>query len=243
MSHPGAPKPAEDAPVDVRERGATRDGAEQVMDRRLFMQLLAFEGGHPAALARALTEYGVASVIYEDVNHPRGFGLLTWSEDPTHFVTRVRPAVNAVEGLRARPELSMLGRTYSTGYESDLEFWLLRRPVETALHEGWDWAVWYPLRRLGAFNRLEGREQGSILREHGQIGRAYGAADLAHDIRLACHGLDTNDNEFVVGLIGPKLHPLSHVVQAMRRTRQTAEFMEKMGPFFVGYAAARTTGR
>lgn len=243
MSHPGAPKPADDAPVDVRERGAPRDGAEQVMDRRLFMQLLAFEGGHAAALSRALTEYGVASVIYEDVNHPRGLGLLTWSEDPTHFVTRVRPAVNAVEGLRARPELSMLGRTYSTGYESDLEFWLLRRPVETALHAGWDWAVWYPLRRVGAFNRLEGREQGSILREHGQIGRAYGAADLAHDIRLACHGLDTNDNEFVVGLIGPNLHPLSHVVQAMRRTRQTAEFMEKMGPFFVGYAAARTTGR
>ncbi|MEZ4406401.1 MAG: chlorite dismutase family protein [Polyangiales bacterium] len=241
MSHPGAPKPAEDAPVDVRERGATRDGVEQVMDRRLFMQLLAFEGD-AQTLAAAMRRHGVASVVYEDVNHPGGVGLLTWSEDPTHFVKSVRPAVKDA-GVHPRPELSMLGRTYSTGYESDLEFWLLRRPVETALHEGWDWAVWYPLRRLGAFNRLEGREQGSILREHGQIGRAYGAADLAHDIRLACHGMDTNDNEFVVGLIGPTLHPLSHVVQAMRRTRQTAEFMEKMGPFFVGYAVARTPGR
>ncbi len=240
MSHTGAPSP--DAPVDVRERGATRDGVEQVMDRRLFMQLLAFEGD-AHALADGLQARGIASVVYEDVNHPRGVGLLTWSEDPSHFVSVVRPAVNAVEGLRPRPELSMLGRTYSTGYESDLEFWLLRRPVETALHAGWDWAVWYPLRRVGAFNRLEGREQGAILREHGQIGRAYGEADLAHDIRLACHGLDANDNEFVVGLVGPRLQPLSHVVQAMRRTRQTAEFMEKMGPFFVGHAARRTAAR
>jgi len=31
---------------------------------------------------------------------------------------------------------------------------------------------------------------------------AYGSADLAHDIRLACHGLDKGDSDFVVGLIG-----------------------------------------
>ena len=36
---------------------------------------------------------------------------------------------------------------------------------------------------------------------------SFGAADLAHDIRLACHGLDTNDNDFVVGLIGKDLYP------------------------------------
>jgi len=28
-------------------------------------------------------------------------------------------------------------------------------------------------------------------------------------------------------------------VQAMRRTRQTSEFISKMGPFFVGYALHR----
>jgi len=43
----------------------------------------------------------------------------------------------------------------------------------------------------------------------------------------------------VIGLIGNTLHPLSHVVQTMRRTRQTSEFMEKMGPFFVGRVVAR----
>ena len=74
------------------------------------------------------------------------------------------------------------------------------------------------------------------------IGRAYGQQELAHDIRLACHGLDANDNEFVIGLIGKELHPLSHVVQSMRKTRQTAEFIQQMGPFVVGHAALRTPG-
>jgi chlorite dismutase len=75
--------------------------------------------------------------------------------------------------------------------------------------------------------------------EHGKIGRAYGEQDLAHDVRLACYGLDAADNEFVIGLIGKDLHPLSHVVESMRRTRQTAEFMQHMGPFFIGHVAAR----
>jgi chlorite dismutase len=43
----------------------------------------------------------------------------------------------------------------------------------------------------------------------------------------------------VIGLIGKELHPLSHVVESMRRTRQTAEYMEQMGPFFVGHVATR----
>jgi chlorite dismutase len=164
-------------------------------------------------------------------------------------VTHVRPAFARAElsGLRARPELTMIGRTYATGYEPDLEQWLIRRPAETVLNADWPWAVWYPLRRSGAFERLEDREKGGILREHAEIGKAYGQQDLAHDVRLACHGLDERDNEFVIGLIGKELHPLSHVVQAMRKTRQTAEFISQMGPFFVGHAAwrsaAQTRGR
>ena len=145
-------------------------------------------------------------------------------------------------GLTLRPELTMLGRTYSTGYEQDLAFWLLERPSETVLNEAHGWAVWYPLRRSGAFAKLEPREQGGILREHGTIGRAYGAQDLAHDVRLACHGLDAHDNEFVIGLVGKELHPLSHIVQSMRKTRQTSEFINQMGPFFVGRVAWRSAG-
>ena len=138
-----------------------------------------------------------------------------------------------------RDGYAMIGRTYSTGHEPDLEWTLLRRPIENVANDRYPWHVWYPLRRNGAFARLEPIEQSHILREHAQIGMAYGAQELAHDIRLACHGLDPADNEFVIGLVGAELHPLSHLVQAMRKTRQTSEFIEKMGPFFVGHVAGR----
>lgn len=236
------------AAVDVGERGLSIGGVPQTMDRRLFMQLLVLRAtsAHAASailpvLHAKLAAASVASVLYEDINDPSSIGLLTFGEDPLVFASSVRPVLadSAFEGLTTRPEMTMIGRTYSTGYESDLAFWLLRRPVETVLHEGWDWAIFYPLRRTGAFNRLPREEQGAILREHGTIGRAYGEADLAHDIRLACHGIDTNDNDFVIGLIGSALHPLSHVVQSMRSTVQTSQYMEKMGPFFVGRAVHR----
>lgn len=231
--------------VDVNERGSDKSGAPISFNRRLFMQLLAFECDEPSRviplLCGALREQKVPSVVYEDVNHPRGLALLTFSEQPLDFVNRVRPLLGTAE-LRPRPELSMFGRTYSTGFEQDLEFWLLQRPRDTVLNEAWPWAIWYPLRRVGPFERLDAREKGQIMREHGSIGRAYGSQDLAHDVRLACHGLDQADNDFVIGLIGKELHPLSHVVQAMRQTRQTAEFMDKMGPFFVGRAVFRNAG-
>lgn len=238
-------------PVDVRERGAERDGKPQVSDRRLFMQLLAYECAPdlaPADAAQALREAlgraRIGAVVYEDVNHPAGFAVLSFSEQPLDFVEKLRPELGSskLRGLRLREPFTMLGRTYSTGYETDLEYWLLRRPRETVLNEAWPWAIWYPLRRIGAFERLEPREKGGIMREHGTIGRSYAASDLAHDVRLACHGLDAADNEFVIGLIGKELHPLSHVVQAMRATRQTSEFMAKMGPFLVGRAIFRTPG-
>ena len=70
--------------------------------------------------------------------------------------------------------------------------------------------------------------------EHGMLGRRYGEAGYAADVRLECHGLDRDDNEFVIGLIGPELFPLSKLVKDMRSTRQTSEFIQQMGPFFVG---------
>lgn len=196
------------------------------------------------ALKERLLRSGVGGVVYEDLNHPRGLGLLTFSESPADFVTKLRPELSELtsQDLAVRAELGMFGRTYSTGYEQDLEYWLLRRPRETVLNDAWRWAVWYPLRRKGGFERLDAREKGSILREHGSIGRSYGEAGLAHDVRLACQGLDRHDNDFVIGLIGAELHPLSHVVQAMRATRQTAEFIEQMGPFFVGHALFQHPG-
>ncbi|HTV18333.1 MAG TPA: chlorite dismutase family protein [Polyangiaceae bacterium] len=237
--------------IDVWERTKGHGGQPvQAMDRRLFMQLTGYEcdgGLDPAraiaSLGSALDERGASAVIYSDVNNPRGLAVLSWSEDPADFVTKVRPvfAHPSLSQLRSLPSLSMLGRTYSTGYESDLAYWLIDRPQETVQNPEWPWAVWYPLRRSGAFEQLEDREKGGILREHAEIGQAYGKQNLAHDVRLACHGLDAADNEFVIGLIGERLHPLSHVVQAMRKTRQTSEYIAQMGPFFVGHRAWRST--
>ncbi len=242
---PGLPE------VDMNEYGGKRDGVRQSMNRRLFLQLLVFDtpaGTAPDDVARKtaelLHEKKTSGVVYADTISPRGLGLLTWSEDPAHFVRSVRPlfATAALAGVELRPGFAMIGRTYSTGHEPDLEFVLLRRAIANVLDEKNDWHVWYPLRRTGAFARLEPIDQSHILREHAALGMAYGQAELAHDIRLACHGLDAEDNEFVIGLVGRELHPLSHLVQAMRKTRQTSQFIAKMGPFFVGHVAHRVAG-
>jgi chlorite dismutase len=239
---PGLPE------VDVNEYGGKRDGVKQSMNRRLFMQLLVFDAPAGASgddlakrTADALRERKVPGVVYADTMSPRGVGLLTWSEDPAHFVRAVRPlfATEALARAELRGDFAMLGRSYSTGHEPDLEFVLLRRPIANVLEPKYDWHVWYPLRRTGDFARQEPIEQSHILREHAALGMAYGQSELAHDIRLACHGLDAGDNEFVIGLVGKELHPLSHLVQAMRKTRQTSQFIAKMGPFFVGHVAAR----
>ncbi len=221
--------------IDVQERGAD----QQVSDRRLYMQLHAFGGCLDAKpLVRALEASRVEAVLYQDINDPRGVGLLAMSEDPAFFVHGLRELLDLepFAGLVGKPEVTMLGRTYSSGFEADLEEWLLWRPRRTVLNGAWPWGIWYPLRRTGAFARLSPQEQGAILREHSVIGRAYGDADLAHDIRLACHGLDVHDNDFVIGLVGRELHPLSHLVQAMRKTVQTSQYIQTLGPFFIGLA-------
>jgi chlorite dismutase len=221
--------------IDVRERGANGQFAEH----RLFMQLQAFGGcADTKPLVRALEAARLEAVLYQDVNDPRGVAVVGMNEDPAFFVGPLRELLNAgpFADLMLKPELTMFGRTYASGFEADLDEWLLRRPRRTALNPAWPWGVWYPLRRTGAFARLSPQEQGTIIREHSVIGRAYGDADLAHDVRLACHGLDAHDNDFVIGLVGRELHPLSHLVQAMRRTAQTSQYIHTLGPFFIGHA-------
>lgn len=232
--------------IDVNEYGGKKDGVKQSMNRRLFMQLLVFRvptsahatpDGAAKSLAQALGERQISGVIYADAMDPRSLGLLTWAEDPAVFVDEVRPMFSEapLSHVELRADYGMIGRSYSTGHEPDLEWSLLRRPIENVTNEAYPWHVWYPLRRKGSFAKLEPIDQSHILREHAALGIAYGQKELAHDVRLACHGLDAGDNEFVIGLVGKDLHPLSHLVQAMRKTRQTSEFIEKMGPFFVGY--------
>ena len=187
-------------------------------------------------LVEALKLAEMNAVLYEDINDPQGIGLLTFGESPDYFLDKVRPFLNRPPfgQLKPKPEFTMLGRTYAIGYEQDLERTLIGRPKERVTDPDLPWAIWYPLRRAGSFEQLSADEQRVILMEHGGIGRAFGEAGHGYDIRLACHGLDKEDNDFVVGLLGPELYPLSLIVQRMRKTKQTSLHLERLGPFFIG---------
>jgi chlorite dismutase len=224
-------------PLDLSEKGRNRQGEPVSLNRRLFMQLIAYgDCADTGYLLEFLDESGLNGVLYADLNDPQGIAFLTFHEEPDYFITDVRHVLNRVPfvSLTPRPEYTMFGRTYAIGYERPLDHYLLELPRQKVCNPEWPWAIWYPLRRQGSFNRLSQDEQFAMLREHGAIGRKFGAGDLGYDIRLACFGLDKQDNDFIVGLVGPELFPLSAIVQSMRGTQQTANYMEKMGPFFVG---------
>ncbi len=225
--------------IDLREKGR-RDGQAISVDRRLFMQFMAFgDCGDVAQLIRSLETAGVKGALYEDLNDAHGVALVTLAEQPDYFLSTIRPLLrrSPFSALRPKPEYTMFGRTYSQGYEPDLEEALIQRPTQRVTDPALPWVIWYPLRRAGSFEQLTPDEQRVILMEHGGIGRAFGKEGLAHDVRLACHGMDKNDNDFVIGLIGPELYPLSCVVQRMRKTKQTSLHLERLGPFWVGKVA------
>jgi hypothetical protein len=232
--------------IDVIEHGRGADGESLSLDRRLYMQLYAFGRARDVGpLTEALAAADVESVLYEDVNDPRGVAIVTLSESADAFVTTTRElfASAPFADLEPKPDLTMFGRTYALGHEDDLDETLVERPRRRVLDPGLTWAIWYPLRRSGTFEQLPRKEQNAILMEHGGVGTAFGRAGLGYDIRLACHGLDRNDNDFVVGLLGRELHPLSIIVQRMRKTRQTSLHLERLGPFFVGRVAWQSSLR
>lgn len=225
--------------LDLSEKSKGRDGQLISLDRRLFMQLFAYgDCDDPGPLIEALRQANVAGVLYEDINDPQGVALLTFSEDPDYFITKIRKLLNQppFATLTAKPEYTMLGRTYALGHETDLQEALLSKPRKKVLDPDWPWAIWYPLRRIKSFETLPEQEQQVVLMEHGGIGFTFGRAGYARDIRLACHGLDKNDNDFVIALLGRELYPLSAVIKAMRKTKQTSQYLESLGPFFVGKA-------
>ncbi len=233
---------------DLDEKGRASDGSVLSSDRRLFMQLHVFSdcsggagawsgsGAGVTGAVDAIKQAKLPAVVYEDVRDPRGLAVLTYDAEPDFFVDRVRPVLGTepFASMTAKPDYTMFGRTYTLGYEPDLQEALFDRPIRHATNADWPWAIWYPLRRAGAFEQLPADEQRKILMEHGTIGRSFGEADLAHDVRLACHGLDAHDCDFVIGLMGKALQPLSGIVQRMRKTQQTSLYLERLGPFFVG---------
>ena len=216
--------------LDLREKGKSKDGEPLYLDRRLFMQLLAYgDCQNVGGLIEALEEAEIEGVLYLDLNDPQGVALLTFSETPDHFIGEIRQFLNRppFAGLTPKPDYTMFGRTYAIGYEDDLEKAILTRPRQKVLNPAQPWAIWYPLRRSGQFETLSDQEKRVILMEHGGIGFTFGRAGYASDIRLACHGLDKNDNDFVIGVLGGELHPISAVVEAMRKTKQTSTYLEK----------------
>ena len=231
-------RPSRPKPIDIREIGAPVDGEPQVSDRRLFFQLHVFEDcSDPKLIIETLEKGSLNAVLYDDLNHPTGMGVLFVAENPAALMTESRSLLLKTQDTHDfsyRPEMTMIGRTYSSGREPNLEEWLLNKPLQNVLNPDFPWAIWYPLRRKSEFYRLEHRERGRILGEHARLGRSYAAGRYASDIRLACFGLDTNDNEFVIGLVGPELYPLSRLIQDMRQTEQTTKYIESLGPFFVG---------
>ncbi|MEZ4706909.1 MAG: chlorite dismutase family protein [Caldilineaceae bacterium] len=222
--------------LDLSEKGR-KNGQVISLDRRLFMQFLAFgDCTDTGPLIAALGQAGIESALYADMNDARGIGLLVLSENAELYVGPLRTLLNSnvFAALSPKPEYTMFGRTYTIGYESDLEETLFTRPRAKIANPDLNWAVWYPLRRVKSFETIPEEEQRKVLGEHGGIGMAFGRAGYATDIRLACHGLDKNDNDFVVALLGKELYPLSACVQAMRKTKQTSSYLESLGPFFIG---------
>lgn len=223
--------------LNFSEKGRDPAGEPTQLDRRMFMQLQCFTGCDDLSkIRKACKRAKLPAVLYQDLSDPKGFGLLTYSERPEFFVNDLRKLLTSkiFEKCVHKPSMTMTGRTYSIGYENNLEYVLLKRPIERVLQPDAKWAVWYPLRRKGEFEKLDDAIQRDILKEHGDIGFAFSAAGYGQDVRLACHGLDTNDNDFVIGILGPELAPLSSLVQRMRKTAQTSQYLEKLGPFFIG---------
>ncbi len=231
-------RPTRPEKADIREIGAPIDGEAQYSDRRLFFQLHVFKDCQDTSkVIETLSNGTLNAVVYDDMNLPRGLGVLLMSEDPSALIEESCALFQKFQDstdFTYRSDMTMLGRTYSSGREPNLEHWLINKPRETVLNPENTWAIWYPLRRKPEFYQLGAAERGRVLGEHAMLGRSYAAGGYASDIRLACYGLDTNDNEFVIGLVGSELYPLSKLIQDMRKTEQTTKYIESLGPFFVG---------
>jgi len=105
---------AEGTRIDVREQGAQGRTA----DRRLFMQLQVFSAcGDAKPLVRALEASRIEAVLYQDVNDPRGVGVLAMAEDPAAFVREIRE--RGQELLRA-DVAEQLAHNHGSAYEDVL---------------------------------------------------------------------------------------------------------------------------
>jgi len=222
---------------DLREKGRLKDGTPLYSQRRLWIQFLAFGGCRDLEpLKQALAASPCPATLYADFNDPWGVGLVRMHEDPGFFTGEGRTWLvdSPFASLTPKPELTMSGRTYAVGYEANLDEVLVDRPRGRLLDPALAWGIWYPVQREKAFEALPEERKHEIMMDHGGIGMKFGKANLGHDIRLACHGLDQNDNDFIIAVLAPELANASLVIQAMRKSLQTMHHLDGLGPFFTG---------
>ena len=131
-------RPQQPEPLDIREVGAPIDGKPQVSDLRLFLQLHVFEGcSDLKPIIETLEKGSLNAVLYDDLNHPTGIGVLFMAEDPAVLMTASRTLLLKAQDtpdLLYRSEMTMTGRTYSSGREPNLEEWLLNKPRQNVLN-------------------------------------------------------------------------------------------------------------
>ena len=235
--------PAESPENRTAEIGGEVDGERVSLDRRTYIQFTAYTGSDDTpGLIRDLDAASIPGVLYEDVNDPTGIGLAVAYQDADRYVTELRVFLQESKfaTLEKRHEMTMFGRSYAIGYEKDLTETLLRKPINRLTNSDLTWAVWYPLRRKGLYETLSPKEQHDVQIEHMQAGRSFASDTGIKDIRLASFGMTTADDDFVVALLGPDLHPLSQAVQLMRKSKQTSLYLLSLGPFFIGRVAGRS---
>ena len=64
--------------IDIREKGSSKNGERQVLDRRLFMQLLVFgDVKNSDNIIKELEKDNITGALYNDIIDPQGVGLLT----------------------------------------------------------------------------------------------------------------------------------------------------------------------
>ena len=189
-------------------------------------------------VGRALDGAGLTGAVYADVHDPRGIGVVLLDENPDVFVAGLRELFlkPPLASLRLRPEHALL---------SDLRLRLRAEPGRLAAPAtpARDPGRGRPLGRLvslappgglrlAAARGAGGHPASTATRSRPHLRRR--GARLKTSGWPASDWTGTTTTFFVIGLLGRDLHPLSACIQAMRSTRQTSQYMQHMGPFFVG---------
>ena len=165
------------------------------------------------------------------------------AENPEYFVSDLRTLFSRrpFEGLVHKPEFDMLGRTYSIGYEQDLEETLFKRPLSKMLdaeeHLGRSGIRSSAPRSSTRCRRsISARSSRSMARSRTAT-RAMRTTSASR-ATASTRTITTSSS----GLVGAQLHPLSAIVQEMRKTEQTSQYLDSLGPFFVGRAIWQSAG-